>query len=434
MRENGAVAPWRRTLYATWIAQILAMSGFWMVMPFLAVRIRELSGTDVSTATTLTGWAGFAAGMAMTGFAPVWGALADRYGRKAMILRAMLAGAVVMTLMGFMKTVGGIIFCRALQGMLTGSITASVTLVSSVTPTRHSGYALGMIHGAVYSGIFIGPLLGGVVCDRFSFQTSCIVAGGILTVATLLVLFGAREEFKPIPKHERGERDSYKALIGTKGFFAAILAIFIINFGVCVTIPVFQFFVEDLAGNIQSSGVLSQKLYSAAEYFVRADTSGHVAPGRVINTLTGTVFGFAGIASAGAAILLGRFGDRWGHWKILTLCAILAGLITIPHIFATSIGELFLLRLGYGFVSAGIVPSANAIIRRVVRQEHVGRAYGLSTSVGALGWALGPLTGGYVGKHSLRSPFLITAIMLLAVGLYVALFLRPRPQPARSAP
>lgn len=396
-----------------------------MVMPFLAERIRVLDGVSVGRAAELMGWASFAAGMGLACFSPVWGALADRYGRKSMSLRAMLGGALVVTLMGIAPNATSIIICRILQGALTGSVTAAVALVASITPARHAGYAIGMVHGAVYSGVFVGPLLGGVICDRFSFQTSCTFAAVILIIAALLMLLGARENFTPIPAHQRKTRGSYRALLGISGFRTTLLVLFFVHFGACAVIPVFQFFVKELAGNIQSSGPLSQKIYALAQFLVQPDVGGLIAPGKVLNTLTGVIFGFTGIASAIGAIVLGRFSDNWGHRRLLIICAVISALVTVPHIFARSIGQLFLLRLAYGFIAAGMVPSVTALIRRSVKQEQVGKAFGLSTSIGSLGSAVGPLAGGYLAANSLRTPFWLTAAMFAALSIYAFIFLRP---------
>jgi len=409
-----------------WVAQLVAIVGFWMVTPFLPVHVQHLNGMDDGEAARWMGWAGFAAGMAMTVFAPVWGVLADRHGRKLMVLRSMLGGAVVMALMGFAPNAGWIIVCRALQGALTGSVAASVTLVSSITPIEHTGYAIGVLQSAVHIGVLIGPLAGGVVCDRFSFLNSCLVAAAMLLFAGGLVLVGAQEEFKPA-EHVAGEdRKSYATMMRSGTFVSAILIVFLVNVSVCVVLPVMQLYVKELVTGGALDGLVSQPLYRVAALLVKRKAGIDPAPESVVNTLTGGLYGFAGVAAALSAAISGRIGDRWNHRRLLILSAVLAGFVTIPHVFAESIGELFLYRMGYGFASAGMVVAANAIIRQVTKDEHVGKAYGLSTSTGALGWAFGPLVGGYMGKYAgLRSPFLFTGVMLVAVGFYVWFVMRP---------
>ncbi|TVR71595.1 MAG: MFS transporter, partial [Sphaerobacteraceae bacterium] len=85
---------WRRTLYALWLAQLLSIIGFNLRIPFLPFFLEDL-GTDTFESQAL--WAGFITGggaalMAIT--APMWGALADRYGRRMMVLRAMFVASV----------------------------------------------------------------------------------------------------------------------------------------------------------------------------------------------------------------------------------------------------------------------------------------------------------------------------------------------------
>ncbi|MDP6381430.1 MAG: MFS transporter, partial [Phycisphaerae bacterium] len=172
------MSPWRKTFYAAWGAQILSITGFSFIMPFMPYYIHHLGITDRADAARWTGIAAAAWGMAMMVFAPIWGILADRYGRKLMVMRSMLGGAVVIALMALARNVGDIVALRMMQGILTGTIGASIALVSSVTPANRSGYAMGMMQAAVFIGAAIGPLLGGVAVDRLGFQAACLIGGG----------------------------------------------------------------------------------------------------------------------------------------------------------------------------------------------------------------------------------------------------------------
>jgi len=368
-------------------------------------------------------------------FAPIWGFLADRHGRKLMVMRSMFGGAVMMTLMGFAPNVGSIIVLRGIQGALTGSVSATVTLVSSVTPATHSGYALGMIQGAVYSGVFIGPLAGGFVCDRFGFRAGCVFAGLFLMAAGLTVALGTREQFTPQPREKHSAHGSIREVLRSSQFVTAIAVILLLNFAANVVAPVFQFLVREMLQAPALQDGLSRSLYAAAQYAVHPSAPQRVGPEEMINTVTGVFFGLAGIAAAFASAGLGRLGDRWGHSRMFVLWGFLSSLVLLPHAFVRSLGGLFLLRLLYGFVSAGVSPSGNAIIRRSVRNENVGVAYGISTSVGAVGWALGPLAGGYIGKHAtVRDPYIIAAILfLIVVACAYALLREPEDMPPASS-
>src|SRR5437868_15474150 len=91
---------WKRNLYALWLAQMLTIIGFSLRAPFLPFYIKELGATSFESQALWSGAvnAGGAAVMAIS--APLWGIIADRYGRKPMVLRAMFAGSVTIALMG----------------------------------------------------------------------------------------------------------------------------------------------------------------------------------------------------------------------------------------------------------------------------------------------------------------------------------------------
>src|SRR5205823_6634937 len=137
--------------------------------------------------------AGGAAVMAIS--APLWGIIADRYGRKPMVLRAMFAGSVTIALMSLAQRPWHLLVLRFFEGAFTGTVTASTTLVASTTPRERMGFGLGMMQMAVFSGSSVGPLLGGVLGDRLGYRPTFVVAGSMLFISAILVLTLVREEF-----------------------------------------------------------------------------------------------------------------------------------------------------------------------------------------------------------------------------------------------
>ena len=386
------MSPWRKTFYASWVAQVISVTGFTFVLPFLPLYIRSLGVESEPDVARWAGIIGAAAGASMTVSAPIWGGLADRYGRKIMVLRAMFCGAGILALMGFARGVGDLLILRLLQGALTGTITASVALVSSVTPTERSGYALGMMQAAVFGGASVGPLLGGAIADRLGFRAAFLIAACVLLVGGLLVKFAVREQFRPVSKSMRRKTGSFAHVLAATGFFAAVLVLFQVQFANGAMWPVFPLFVEKLHGT-------------------RADSA----------TVTGVILSAAGIAAAVSAGLFGRFGDAWGHKRLLVVCTLFAGMISIPQAFAHSVAQLFVMRVLFGLAAAGIMPSANAIIRAITHDHNIGKAYGITSSASCLGMALGPLAGGYLAAHAgLTAPFILTGLVLICTSFVVA--------------
>ncbi|MEJ2211214.1 MAG: MFS transporter [Anaerolineae bacterium] len=159
---------WKRNLYVIWVAELVAIAGFSVVMPFLPYYVQELGITELHEVELWSGVLFATQAVAMTIAAPIWGSLADRYGRKMMVQRAMFGGAVVISLMGFVDNVWQLAALRALQGTLTGTVPAATTLVASSAPRERSGYALGLLQMAVWTGASVGPLLGGLVADAWA--------------------------------------------------------------------------------------------------------------------------------------------------------------------------------------------------------------------------------------------------------------------------
>jgi DHA1 family multidrug resistance protein-like MFS transporter len=327
----------------------------------------------------------------MVVFAPVWGVLADRYGRKPMVLRSMVGGAIILLMMGYSRNVYDLVILRFLQGILTGTVSASVALVSSVTPRRRSGFALGMMQAAVFLGVSIGPLIGGELAelDQIGFRGTFLIASVLLLAGAVLVRFFVREDFSPPPDPVNGHLRSFGEVFAVAGFGSALLALFMVRFAGSAFAPVFPLFVKNLLGT--GTGAIAQ---------------------------TGRVMAISGVTAAIAAGFLGIYGDRFGHKPLLVVSTLAAALVTLPMAFATKVAHLYVLRALFGLAAAGIMPSANAIIRNIMQEKHLGKAYGVMQSVASLGMGIGPLIGGYMAASmGLTAPFILTAfVFLLTVG------------------
>ena len=158
--------PWKRNLVVLVGVQILATAGMSLIMPFLPFYVERLGVTDPAAQRS---WSGFIFGISLFFAAimgPVWGTVGDRWGRKAMIVRALLGTGVCILAMGFVTNVWQLLILRTIQGALGGFITASITLVAALTPRERSGMAVGSIMGSVYAGGAVGPLLGGALAEE----------------------------------------------------------------------------------------------------------------------------------------------------------------------------------------------------------------------------------------------------------------------------
>lgn len=387
---------WEKTFYACLIAQFLAMMGFSFVLPFLPYYlVKDLGVTDELAVTA--NWTGVlmaSVGLAMALCAPVWGALSDRYGRKPMVLRSMFGGALVIGLMGLAQNPWQLLVLRILQGALTGTISASLALVASVTPRERTGRVIGMMQASVFGGISVGPLAGGYTAAHIGFRTTFFVAGALILLAGLLVMFLAEEEFTPVPRGPKEKRGGYAELFGVAGFAAAIFAIFQIHFANVAPIPVFPQYVRHLM-----------------DTDIKAATP-----------ITGQIESLAGIVACFATWGLGHLSDRWGHKRMLITSALCATAFAFPQPFTTALWQLYALRILFGVAMGGMLPSANAIIREVTPERHIGRAFGTMSSVAGIAYFLGPLIGGYLAAQTdaYWPPFAFCSVVLLLTAIIAA--------------
>jgi DHA1 family multidrug resistance protein-like MFS transporter len=359
--------PWKRNLAVLCLGQLIAIMGFSVFMPFLPYFVQDLG---VNGTTQVAYWSGLlisAHGATMAILAPIWGSLADRHGRKLMVARAMFGGAVVISLMGLAGNVQQLVILRAIQGTLTGTVTAATTLVASSTPAKRRGFALGLLQMSVYSGRSVGPLLGGFIADSMGYRPTFWVTGALLLVAGVLVTALVREHFEPPVEGEEERRplwEGWLLVLHSRGLMTVLSLRVMMRVAVRIIGPVLPLFIQHLA-----------------------------APGAKIASLTGTIAGFASAAGAVGAVFLGRLADRTGARKVLIACGTLAGVLYAAQAWAQSPIQLLVLRVLAGVAMGGIVASVSALQAALAPEGRYGAVYGVDTSVVAAGNALSPMIG-----------------------------------------
>lgn len=393
------MTPWKRTLVVTAISQVFSILGFSFVVPFMPLFIQQLGIHGVASVTL---WAALLSGgtaVTMAISSPIWGVLADRYGRKIMVVRAALSAALLVGLMGLAQNVWQLLALRVLQGGFTGTVSASQALVASQAPKERMGFSLGIMQTSVFLGTSLGPFAGGVVADTFGFRRSFIVAGLALFCSGLLVALLVQEEERfgerkgeARPQLLSGMGDALKI----RGLPAMIGAVFAVQFGTTVVFPILPQFIQILQG-----------------------AAGHAA------TVTGIVFAGAGIAGAISSVVVGWFSDRIGYRSILVVAALSAAILSVPQYFVTATWQLFVLRVGISLCMGAILPASSALVASLVPSEKRGTAYGLTASANAVGFAAGPLTAAaVVALVNIRAVFLTAAVLLGFIALWVGTVVR----------
>lgn len=382
---------WRRNLYIIWFAELVAITGFAFVWPFMPYYVQELGVTELHEVELWSGVLFAANAIPMAIFAPIWGSLADRYGRKLMVVRAMFGGALLLGAMGFVQNVQQLVVLRAIQGALTGTVAAATTLVASSAPRERSGYAMGLLQMAIWTGASVGPLLGGVVADTWGYRAAFWVTGGLLFAAGITIWLLVEEEFVPPPRDQgkagTGLWDGIQLVIRTGPLVSLFSIRLIVRLGIRLLGPVLPLFVQSL-----------------------------VPMTTRIASLTGLISGTQAAASAVGALTLGRASDRIGYRRVLLACTLGAGVIYVPMFFVTDPWQLLVLQGAQGLVMSGVLASISALLASLAPEGRQGAVYGVDASVVSMANAIAPMLGASAAAaFGLRAPFL-----LAAGGLFVA--------------
>jgi MFS transporter, DHA1 family, multidrug resistance protein len=371
-------------------AQLVATMGFTFVMPFMPLYVQELGVESERNATAWAGVLNGAAGLTMALAAPLWGRLADRVGRKAMLMRATLAASVVVGLMGFVTGPWQLLALRLVQGTLTGTVPAATALVATNSPAGRVGGRLGALQMTVFVAGALGPLLGGMFYDFAGIRSSFALTSGMLAVSGMAVLFGVYEArpSRGEGSAETGESRSkipYRALLPA---FAALLLAHVTITGANVNIP----------GFLASLGVEERV----------ASQSGRLMAAAALFAAVGSAVG-------------GRVAGRLGSGRVISALLLLAGITAMPQALAGNLPELWAFRLSSGFFLGALIPVANLYIKDTVPESRQGAAFGVASSAVAAGFALGPMGGGLLVAYlGFWAPFFVPGALL--VGASVAVF------------
>lgn len=389
----GFVFPrWHLTLGVVFLAQMLSAVGFSVIFPFLPLYVTDLGSSLGLNVELMAGLVISAQGFTMMIASPIWGAVADRYGRKLMVMRAMFGGTVIMMLMAFARTGEELILLRAIQGMITGTMSANNALVASEVPRERIGFAMGTLQVGLWAGIAIGPLIGGVLADAFGYALPFILTAVSLFVSGILIWLFVDEEFEPQETEDQSLSfwENWRGVFTTYGVSSLYLIRFTVTFGRILIIPIAPLFVVALLAGA---------------------TEGQ-------NTYAGLVIAVSSATATFSGVALGRLGDRIGHRRILIGSAIAGVLFFIPQTFVANVWQLLFLQALSGIAAGGLITAPSALLAQYTQHGAEGAVYGLDNSMMAGARAVAPLGGAFIAMFfGLRGTFMATAILFVIVAI-----------------
>lgn len=389
---------WKRTYRAVYAANLITAVGMMSFLPFFPSYLEELGVVGRDRVALWSGLVFGAAPLAAAVMGPIWGSIGDRFSRKLMVIRAMVAISVFVGSMSFVQGPWQLLALRLGQGVFSGFVPPSVTLVSVAAPGPMQGRIAGSLPTALAAGSIVGPMFGAFVQDHLGMRAVFLVVAGLSGLGALLVLVFAREEAALRETVERWSPTSVLAhawgdlarLFRNPRMRAALLLLFVIQFGVGATNPLLELHVRDVVDDPERA-----------------------------KTWTGILFGLFAGASLVAMPLWGRLGDRIGHGRALGRSALGAAVALVLHAPAPGLALLAAARVALGLTSSGATPATFGTAAVETPVERRGSAMGAAFSARALAVSVGAMAGGGLAALlTIRGVFVLGAV---AIGLCLLL-------------
>jgi DHA1 family multidrug resistance protein-like MFS transporter len=371
----------------------MAIFGFSFAFPFLSIFISHDLGVHQGRDLDLwTAAVASVSGLSMAVASPIWGVMGDRYGRKPMLLRSMIGGAVTVGLIFFARSPTELLVLRFIQGATSGTVAAATALVAAETPRNRVGWALGVVTSAVALGGAIGPVVGGLAAAVFGLRLVFLGGGVLLLLATIPVLVIVRES----PRRARvGPQLGTLTLIGQRPGAVRALSVLIGSQGLISVC------------NSATQLLLVLRLLEML-------TSGVAA-------VTGIAFGLAGLASSGAAIFYTQVTRRLGYVRTTALAAAMVAVAVSLIAVAPWVAVVVLGVALNGLFSGVVIPATASMIGLETPPEAQSTVFGANASSVALGFSIGPLIGGGVAATAgVPAALIVIAVLALVLAALIA--------------
>ncbi|WP_270279681.1 multidrug efflux MFS transporter [Vagococcus bubulae] len=376
---------WKRNMYIAWIGCFFTGASYSLVMPFISIYIEQL-GAPSNKVEFYAGLSISLTALSAAMVAPLWGNLADRKGRKLMMIRAAAGMTITMGSLAFVPNVFWLLFMRFCNGLLSGYVPNATAMIASQAPRDKNGMALGTLATGAVAGSLIGPSLGGLLAETVGIKNVFLVTGSILFVTTLLTIFFIHEDFEPVEKKDMmSTKDVFKSVKQPKVLIGLFITTAIIQIGMTSISPILTLYVRQLGGKTDN-----------------------------ILFVSGLIVSVAGVSEFFSAPFLGKLGDRIGSQYVLLGGLILSFLFIFPMSLVQSPFQLGVCRFLLGFSTGALMPSVNTLISKITPMNGVGRIFSFNQMFTSLGQVAGPMVGSLVANGlGYRSVFVATSLLIL---------------------
>lgn len=293
---------WKVNLYTIWVSQVLSLMSFGFGIPFIPFYIQELGVVKPDEIKIYVGILNAAPAVSMAVMAPIWGVLADRWGKKLMLLRAMLFASLIIGGMSIVTSANQLVFLRLMQGCFTGTITAASALIASCTPANRLSFALGFLSSSAFIGLSLGPMIGGFVAEYAGYRVSFLTGAVLMAVDFLLVLILVKENRDSVASEDQNAGPATPLIsVFTTAMVTTLFIFLFTRIGRTVFNPYLPLYIQE----------------------IRSKTEGAAS-------VTGLVNGIVGLVTAISGLTISRLGDWYNKTALLAILLAAGILLSLP--------------------------------------------------------------------------------------------------------
>lgn len=383
-----------RPLTILFITIFLDLVGFGIIIPILPIYAQEL-GAEGWLIGMITGVFAFMQFL----FAPFWGNLSDRIGRKPVLLASIGIMAFSYLIFAQADNIALLLLSRILAGIGAANISTANAFISDITPPQDRSKNFGIVGAAFGLGFIFGPPIGGLLKDHFGIEMVGYASAGLsfanLVLAFLLLPESLKEKSRDqkLVPNPLGELKNIWHRIKIRSFLIS-------NF----------VFLSAFSMMHITASLLWEEKYGLSESEI------------------GYVFAFIGVAVALVqGTLIGPLTKRLGEKKLYVSGSLLmaVGLLAMPFVpvalfVPLELLALAIIALGNGFFT----PTVSSLISQQAQAKEQGKVLGLLQSVGSLSRMVGPLLGGLLYDFSFFAPYVAAAALMLLVAFYAFAIVR----------
>lgn len=409
---------WRVNLAFIWFGVFVGLLGANFVFPFIPFYLRELGVRGDDSVALWTAVTSSVTGLSLFMTAPIWGSLADRFGRKMMFVRALLGAGIVIGLMGLVSNPWQLVALRFVMGAFAGTMGAAAALIAATTPRDKTGQALGVLQTAMFSANMLGPFIGGEVAETLGLREAFYFCAALFLASCLMVIIFVREssdvssESAPQPKSSL--LGNLRVVLSERQVVVMLALLFCLWLSTTFVRPLLPLSIDgfsDSAGNVHLDlgfATLDVGEKRASSY----------------------VFAALGLTSTIAALSLGSVARRLGYRRCVAGAALATGLLFFPVAMATHYGPFLLAFALTGVFQGAMVPGMNALLAANTPEGKQGSAFGLGASMQSLALLVGPLAGGgVIALTNIHVNYALLGVFLVLVSGAALVFVRePRPR------